>query len=124
MTTATVSRFLDLKALATLAHMRFATRHRIEGSYSGRHHSRQQGGAGEFVDYREYSPGEDLRRVDWKVLARSGRSYTRLHQDETRLFCTLAIDASEPIPYGLKAALDLETRAALKSAAASEGKKE
>ena len=36
----------------------------------------------------------------------------------------LAIDASEPIPYGLKAALDLETRAALKSAAASEGKKE
>jgi uncharacterized protein (DUF58 family) len=100
LTRGTVSRYLDLKALATLAHMRFATRHRIEGSYSGRHRSRQQGGAGEFVDFREYSPGEDLRRLDWKVFARSGRTYTRLYQDETNLLCTLAIDASGSMRFG------------------------
>ena len=88
------SRFLDLRALTALENMRFATRHRIEGAYSGRHQSRQQGGAGEFVDYREYSGSEDLRRLDWKVLARTGKAFIRLHQDETNLLCTLAIDAS------------------------------
>jgi len=88
------TRFLDLKALSALAHLRFVTRHQIDGSYSGRHRSRQQGGAAEFADYREYVEGEDLRRLDWKVLARTGRAYVRLFQDETNLLCTMAIDAS------------------------------
>ncbi len=94
MSVQTNSRFLDLRALTALANMRFATRHRIEGAYSGRHQSRQQGGAGEFVDYREYSGSEDLRRLDWKVLARTGKAFIRIHQDETNLLCTLAVDAS------------------------------
>src|SRR5579884_3820840 len=87
------SRFLDLRALAAVAHMRFTTRHQIAGSYSGRHRSRQQGGSTEFVDYREYAPGEDLRRLDWKVLGRTERPVVRIYQDETNLVCTLAIDA-------------------------------
>ena len=66
------SRFLELRALAALEHLRFGTRHRIEGSFSGRHPSRRQGGAGEFADFREYTEGEDIRRLDWKVLARTG----------------------------------------------------
>ncbi len=94
------SRFLDLGALSALSHMRFVTRQQIEGAYSGRHRSRQQGGAGEFVDYREYVEGEDLRRLDWKVLARTGRAYTRLYQDETNLLCTLVIDASGSMLFG------------------------
>ncbi len=73
---------------------RFTTRHRIEGSYAGPHRSRQRGGSAEFLDYREYAPGEDLRRIDWKVLARTGRPYLRQYQDETNLLCTLLIDAS------------------------------
>jgi uncharacterized protein (DUF58 family) len=100
MSTRPCSRFLDLRALAALEHMRFTTRHRIEGAYSGRHQSRQQGGAGEFVDFREYSGGEDLRRLDWKVLARTGKAFIRLHQDETNLLCTLAIDASGSMQFG------------------------
>lgn len=100
---AVASRFLEVAALAPLENMRFTTRHRIEGTYSGRHQSRQQGGAGEFVDYREYSDGEDLRRLDWKVLARTGRAYTRLFQDETNLLCTLAIDASGSMRFGSQA---------------------
>ena len=94
MTRLEASRFLDLPALAALEHMRFKTRHRIEGNYSGRHQSRQQGGSAEFTDYREYAPGEDLRRLDWKVLARTGKSYVRLYEEETNLLCTLALDAS------------------------------
>ena len=104
--TETRSRFLDLRALAALEHMRFSTRHRIEGVYSGRHQSRLQGGAGEFVDFREYVEGEDLRRLDWKVLARSGRAYLRLYQDETNLLCTLAIDASGSMLFGTRGRSD------------------
>jgi len=94
------SRFLDLPALAALEHMRFTTRHRIEGAYTGLHRSQQQGGAGEFVDFREYVGGEDLRRLDWKVLARSERAYVRLYQDETNLVCTLVLDASGSMRFG------------------------
>src|SRR5688572_32597716 len=94
------SRFLNLRALSALEHMRFVTRHQIEGAYSGRHRSKQQGGAAEFVDYREYAPGEDLRRLDWKVLARTDRPYVRLYQDETNLICTIVLDASGSMQFG------------------------
>jgi uncharacterized protein (DUF58 family) len=94
MSTRAYSRFLDLRAMAPLENLRFTTRQRIEGAYSGRHISRRIGGAGEFADYREFTEGDDLRRLDWKVLARTGRAYLRLYQDETNLICTLALDAS------------------------------
>src|SRR5579862_4224606 len=97
---APVSRFLDFRALAALERRRFVTGHQIEGAYSGRHRSKQQGGGGEFVDYREYSGGEDLRRLDWKVLGRTGRAYIRLFQDETNLLATMLIDASESMRFG------------------------
>lgn len=94
------SRFLELNALAALQNMRFTTRHRIEGTYSGRHTSRTLGGSGEFADYREYTPGEDLRRLDWRVMARTGRAYVKLFQDETNLVCTPVIDASRSMHFG------------------------
>ena len=100
MNTPVASRFLDLAALAALEHLRFSTRHRIEGSYSGYHTSRQQGGAGEFVDFREYSGSEDLRRLDWKVLGRTGKAFVRIHEEETNLLCTLALDASGSMAFG------------------------
>ena len=100
MTAEASRRFLDLRALAALERLRFAPRHRIEGSYTGRHRSRALGGAGEFVDYREYAAGEDLRHLDWKVLARTGRSYVRVFQEETNLVCTIVLDASGSMRFG------------------------
>lgn len=94
------SRFLDLRALAALQHLRFTPRQRAEAVYSGRHRSRRQGGAGEFADFREYVEGEDLKRLDWKVLARTGRAYTRLHEDETRLVCQIVLDTSASMHFG------------------------
>jgi uncharacterized protein (DUF58 family) len=99
-TTLESSRFLDLRALAALEHMRFTTRQRIEGAYSGYHTSRQQGGAGVFVDFREYSGSEDLRRLDWKVLSRTGKAFVRIYEEETNLLCTLALDASGSMDFG------------------------
>ena len=96
----TQSRFLDLRLLAALERLRFTTRRRIDGAYSGRHQSRQLGGAGEFVDFREYTPGDDLRRLDWKVMARTGRTYLRMYQDETNLSCTMLVDVSRSMLFG------------------------
>ncbi len=93
---------MDLRALAAVADLRFATTYQVEGAYSGRHRSRQRGGAAEFVDYREYTAGEDLRRLDWKVLARTGRPYVRLYEDETNLRCMMLIDASHSMRFGGK----------------------
>ena len=106
MSAAAGSRFLDLRALASLARLRFTTRQRIEGSYSGRHRARQPGGAAEFSDFREYAEGEDLRRLDWKVLARTGRAYTRLYQDETNLNCSIVLDASNSMRFGTPSKLE------------------
>lgn len=100
MIAATASPFLDLRALAALEQMRFTTRQRIEGVYSGRHRSRHRSSSGEFVDYREYSAGEDLRRLDWKVLGRTGKAYVRQYEEETNVVCTLALDASGSMRFG------------------------
>jgi uncharacterized protein (DUF58 family) len=93
------SPFLEIGALQSLSRLRLTTRHRIEGAFSGHHVSRQSGGSAEFVDFREYSPGEDLRRIDWKVLGRTGRPYIRTYQDETNLRCALMIDASRSMLF-------------------------
>ena len=86
--------------------MRFSTRRRVEGTLMGYHQSRQWGGAGEFVDFREYSGGEDLRRLDWKVYARTGKAFVRLHEEETNLACTLVVDASGSMRFGAAARHD------------------
>jgi uncharacterized protein (DUF58 family) len=86
--------------LAALRQFRFTTKARIEGTFSGRHRSNSRSGSGEFVDHREYSPGEDLRRLDWKIYARTGRGYVRLFQDETNLTCMLVLDASGSMRFG------------------------
>ncbi len=86
--------------------MRFTTSRRVEGAYSGRHVAKRRGGAGEFVDYREYAPGDDLRKLDWKALARTGRTYLKLFQDETDLRCTLVLDTSGSMAQGSRSSTD------------------
>jgi uncharacterized protein (DUF58 family) len=94
------SRFFEPQKLCGLEKMRFTTPRRVEGAYSGRHVAKRMGGAGEFVDYREYTPGDDLRRVDWRVMGRMGRAYLKLFQDETDMSCTLALDVSGSMLQG------------------------
>jgi uncharacterized protein (DUF58 family) len=94
------SRFFEPQKLSGLEKMRFTTPRRVEGSYSGRHIAKRMGGAGEFVDYREYTPGDDLRRLDWRVMGRMGRAYLKLFQDETDLSCTMVVDVSGSMMQG------------------------
>ena len=101
------SRFFEPQQLAGLERLRFTSKRRVEGAYSGRHIAKQRGGSGEFVDYREYAPGDDLRRLDWKARGRTGRNYLKLFQDETDLHCTLFIDGSGSMLQGERAGVGL-----------------
>jgi uncharacterized protein (DUF58 family) len=100
------SKFLDMGVLSRLAHLRFGTKHIVEGSYAGRHRSRHRGGAAEFLEHRQYCPGDDLRRLDWKVLGRTGRSYVRVYEDETSLTATMVLDISRSMLFGGRSARD------------------
>ncbi len=92
-------RFLELRQLVALEHMRFVTPNRVDGPYSGRHRSRAMGGSGEFADYRPYTPGDDLRRLDWRVLGRTGRAYIKRFQEDTNLSCLSVIDCSGSMQF-------------------------
>ncbi len=71
----------------------------VEGFLSGMHRSVLHGFGTEFVQYRNYTPGEDLKYLDWKVLARSDRLYSKVFQEETNLNCYLLVDCSASLDY-------------------------
>lgn len=72
----------------------------VEGFYNGLHKSPYHGFSVEFSEYREYSPGDDPRYLDWRLYARSDRYYVKRFEDETNLRCYLAVDMSRSMGYG------------------------
>ena len=72
----------------------------VEGFLSGLHRSPYHGFSVEFTEYREYSPGDDLRYLDWKLFARSDRYYIKRFEDETNLRCYLLVDLSKSMGFG------------------------
>jgi uncharacterized protein (DUF58 family) len=72
----------------------------VEGFITGQHRSPYHGFAVEFATHREYSPGDDLRHIDWKVWSRSDRLYIKEYEEETNLKCTILLDASKSMRYG------------------------
>jgi uncharacterized protein (DUF58 family) len=72
----------------------------VEGTLAGRHRSPARGASTEFADHRPYLPGDDLKRLDWKVLGRTDRYYVRRYQDETNLRVYLVVDRSASMDYG------------------------
>ena len=72
----------------------------VEGFMSGLHRSPYHGFSVEFTDYREYSVGDDLRYLDWKLFARRDRYYIKRFEDETNLRCYLLVDMSKSMGFG------------------------
>ena len=98
--------FLPPEALAKLGRCELLARGVVEGFVSGKHKSPFKGFSVEFSEHRQYSPGDDLRNLDWRVLARKDRYYIKQYIEETNLRATLLLDASGSMAYaGEKAAL-------------------
>jgi len=72
----------------------------VEGFLSGLHRSPYHGFSVEFTDYRQYSTGDDLRYLDWKLFARRDRFYIKRFEDETNLRCYLLVDMSRSMGFG------------------------
>ena len=71
----------------------------VEGFIKGIHRSPYHGFSVEFSEYREYSPGDDPRYLDWRLFARSDRYYVKRFEDETNLRCHLVLDTSRSMGY-------------------------
>lgn len=72
----------------------------VEGFLSGLHRSPYHGFSVEFTEYRQYTPGDDLRYLDWRLFARSDRYYLKRFEDETNLRCYLLVDLSNSMAFG------------------------
>ncbi len=91
--------YLNLAAMEALRSVRLHPRGAAEGTFAGPHKSHFRGTAVEFADYREYSPGDDIRLVDWKVFARTDRHYLRLYDAERNLLTYLVVDKSGSMEF-------------------------
>ncbi len=100
----TLAELLSPSALARIENYAVLARTVVEGFISGMHRSVYHGFGSEFLQYRNYSPGDDLKYVDWKVFARSDRHVTKVFQEETNLNCCLVLDTSASMAYQGQAA--------------------
>lgn len=91
--------YVDTKAILKLKNLELRAKLIVEGFMSGLHRSPYHGFSVEFTDYREYSPGDDLRHLDWKLLARRDRKYIKRFEDETNLRCHLIVDLSRSMSF-------------------------
>jgi uncharacterized protein (DUF58 family) len=91
---------LDPAALARLASMELRARTMVEGHFSGQHHSHFKGASVEFADHRNYSPGDELRHLDWKLYGRTDRFFVKQYDAETNMSVMLVLDASGSMQYG------------------------
>jgi len=92
--------FVDPKALMAIRNLELRARVVVEGFWNGLHRSPFHGFSVEFTEYRQYSPGDDTRYLDWHLYARSDRYYLKKFEDETNLRCHLLVDQSRSMSYG------------------------
>ena len=88
------SRFIDPETLARISSLDLIAKAVVEGFLSGLHRSPFHGHSAEFAEYRAYNPGDDARRIDWRVYARTDRYYVKRFEEETDLDCYFLIDTS------------------------------
>jgi uncharacterized protein (DUF58 family) len=93
-------RFLHPETIARISRLDLRARQVVEGYISGMHKSPFFGHSVEFVQHREYTPGDDIRHLDWKVWSKTDRFYVKQFEEETNLRCTLVVDVSESMHYG------------------------
>ncbi len=92
-------RFLDAKVLRAIANIELKARLLVEGMYASRHRSPDYGYSVEFVDHREYTPGDELRTIDWKMLARTERYYVKRFEMESNMNVVCLLDVSSSMGY-------------------------
>jgi uncharacterized protein (DUF58 family) len=91
--------YFDPAVLAGISNLYLRARWVVEGLMSGVHRSRSKGFSVEFEEHREYSPGDEIRRIDWKALGKFDRYFIKEYEDETNLRAYLLLDTSASMDY-------------------------
>jgi uncharacterized protein (DUF58 family) len=90
---------IDPDTLMRIKSLQMRARVAVQGFIKGIHRSPYHGFSVEFSEYREYSPGDDPRFLDWRLYARSDRYYVKRFEDETNLRCHIVLDTSRSMGY-------------------------
>lgn len=93
------SKLLDPPVLARLMRQPLVARFPMEGTVSGHHKSPHRGSSVEFAEYRNYVPGDDIRRLDWRVFGRTDRFFMKEFEADTNLRCYLVLDCSASMGF-------------------------
>lgn len=94
------SQYLRPADLRRLKRLFFSSRRPVVGQYAGRHASPQRGRSVEFIDYRQYLPGDPLSDVDWKAYGRSDKLFIKLFEHQSDMAINLLLDGSASMAYG------------------------
>lgn len=93
-------RFLHPETIARISRLELRARQVVEGFISGMHRSPFFGHSVEFVQHRDYTPGDDIRHLDWKVWSKTDKYYIKQYEEETNLRASLVVDVSNSMHYG------------------------
>lgn len=94
------TRFIDPKVLIKIQNLELVARTVVEGFVQGLHRSPYMGFSVDFAAYRQYMPGDEIRRIDWNVFGRSDRLYVKLFEGETNTRVLVMLDVSGSMNYG------------------------
>jgi uncharacterized protein (DUF58 family) len=93
------NRYFDPDGLARIGNMELVARQVVEGFLTGRHRSPYHGFSAEYLDHRAYAPGDEIRALDWKLLARTDKYFVKLFEDETNLRAYILLDCSGSMAF-------------------------
>ena len=92
--------WLDLSVLMAIGSLEIRVQRMLQGLQRGLHRSMRRGYSAEFAEYRAYTPGDDLRHLDWRRMARTDRPYVRQYEDESDWTCLMVMDLSASMAFG------------------------
>src|ERR1700693_5532580 len=93
------NRYLDPEGLARVGNMELVARQVVEGFLTGRHRSPYHGFSVEYLDHRAYTPGDEIRTLDWKILARTDKVAVKRFEDETNRRAYIPLDCSRSMSF-------------------------
>jgi uncharacterized protein (DUF58 family) len=101
-TTAAVpgARFVDPKVLARIGNLELVSRSVVDGFINGLHRSPYFGASVDFAEHRGYVPGDDIRRVDWRLFARTDRFYIKEYEADSNSNFAVLLDVSKSMGFG------------------------
>src|SRR6476661_6592423 len=102
------ARFVDPVVLARVGNLELVARSVVDGFINGMHRSPYFGASVDFAEHRGYTPGDDIRRVDWKLFGRTDRFYIKEYEADTNANFAVLLDVSKSMGFGSRGITKLE----------------